>query len=86
MPLKLFAGLVNRGSSGQLQRVVMNLVQNASDAALHRPAARLQIVGRSADGQIELRFRDNGPGIAAGHLDRLRTSFSRPSRLAKMLG
>ncbi len=63
------------GSSGQLQQVVMNLVQNACDATAGQRDARLAIAGRHADGQIILQFTDNGPGIAEPHLGRLFEPF-----------
>jgi two-component system sensor histidine kinase HupT/HoxJ len=58
-----------------LQQVLMNLVQNACDATANQPTPRLRIVGQVADGQVTLRFIDNGPGIAAEHLDRLFEPF-----------
>jgi len=57
-----------RGSSGQLQQVVMNLVQNACDATADRSNARLRISGTIAEQQIVLRFADNGPGIPETNL------------------
>ncbi|WP_374260700.1 sensor histidine kinase [Zoogloea sp.] len=60
------------GSSGQMQQVVMNLVQNAADATAGQPVARLAIRGRVESGaagqEAVLRFHDNGPGIEARHL------------------
>jgi two-component system sensor histidine kinase HupT/HoxJ len=63
------------GSSGQLQQVVMNLIQNACDATASQSAARLSIVGRVENKQVSLHFIDNGPGIAEDHLSRLFEPF-----------
>ncbi|MFZ2266346.1 MAG: ATP-binding protein [Azonexus sp.] len=63
------------GSSGQLQQVVMNLIQNACDATASQPLATLKIVGNRADGMAMLRFTDNGPGISEAHLGRLFEPF-----------
>lgn len=56
------------GSSGQIQQVVMNLVQNACDATAEQGAARLEIAGVVEGADVVLRFHDNGPGIEARHL------------------
>ncbi|WP_043463195.1 PAS domain-containing sensor histidine kinase [Azovibrio restrictus] len=63
------------GSPGQLQQVVMNLVQNACDAAGQEAAPRLLISGRQEDGAALLEFRDNGPGIPAELMPRLFEPF-----------
>ena len=73
--LDLPPSLVCTGSSGQLQQVVMNLVQNAADATASQPDARLRVSGRVLDGRVTLRFADNGPGIAEEHLGRLFEPF-----------
>jgi len=67
--------LVCSGSSGQLQQVVMNLVQNACDATINQPEAHLRISGGIDDGVVALHFADNGPGITAEHLGRLFEPF-----------
>src|SRR5574343_925234 len=67
--------LVCSGSSGQLQQVVMNLVQNACDATANLPAARLKVSGSQEGGMAVRRFADNGPGIAEAHLGRLFEPF-----------
>ena len=67
--------LVCSGSSGQLQQVVMNLVQNACDATARQPEPRLKVCGGIEQGVAVLRFIDNGPGIPAAHLDRLFEPF-----------
>ena len=67
--------LVCTGSSGQLQQVVMNLVQNACDATAGQEHPRLRISGGCESGMASLRFSDNGPGIAPEHLNRLFEPF-----------
>ena len=63
-----------RGSPGQIQQVVMNLVQNALDATRKsaRPALRVScVLPPEGASTITLLFDDNGPGIAPdaiGHL------------------
>ena len=68
-----------RGSSGQLQQVVMNLIQNACDAttsaAAGAAAGRLTIRATLAGGEVCLSFCDNGPGIPPEHLDHLFEPF-----------
>ncbi len=56
------------GSAGQLQQVVMNLVQNAADATMSQPSSELQITAQIEQQHVVVRFRDNGPGIAPEHL------------------
>jgi signal transduction histidine kinase len=56
-------GLWVRGSVGQVEQVVVNLVQNAADSTTGQTDARLEIIGRIEDGHASLVFRDNGPGI-----------------------
>ncbi len=66
------APLTVLGSAGQMQQVMMNLVQNACDATSGQASPRLEIAGerRSAGEHTEVcvRFHDNGPGIDAEHL------------------
>lgn len=68
-------GLSCAGSSGQLQQVVMNLVQNARDATSNQGDGRLKITGGIDQGVISLHFVDNGPGISEQHLGRLFEPF-----------
>lgn len=63
------------GSSGQLQQVAMNLVQNACDATASQPEPRLSIAGQVTDGVVRITFADNGPGIPPQHLPRLFEPF-----------
>lgn len=63
------------GSSGQMQQVVMNLVQNACDATAGRPDPQLVIRAERRHGRVRLHFHDNGPGLAADILDRIFDPF-----------
>ena len=63
------------GSSGQMQQVLMNIVQNACDATAGCAAPTLEISAEQGDGMIVLHFADNGPGIAQGNLARLFDPF-----------
>ncbi|MCL4738443.1 MAG: PAS domain-containing protein [Burkholderiaceae bacterium] len=65
------------GSAGQLLQVLMNLVQNAYDAAAGRPGIVPQLwIGAETDARhIRLRLRDNGPGIAPEQLGHLFDPF-----------
>ena len=66
-----------QGHEGQLLQVLMNLVQNAYDAAGGRPgvAPALWISERREAGAALLELRDNGPGIAARDLSRVFEPF-----------
>lgn len=51
------------GSAGQMQQVLVNLVQNAIDSTERRPDARLDIKGDVRNRSAVIAFRDNGPGF-----------------------
>ena len=63
------------GSPGQLQQVVMNLVQNACDATARLEAPRLAITGRVEGDWLRVSFADNGPGISPEHQPHLFEPF-----------
>ena len=73
--LNLPDGLDVVGSPGQVQQVVMNLVQNAADATELARERRLEISGRIEEGEVVIEFRDSGPGIPAENLDKLFDPF-----------
>ena len=63
-------------NAGQLLQVLMNLMQNAYDAArAGGNAAQLWIALSRASGWAELALRDNGPGIAEEHLSQVFEPF-----------
>ena len=63
------------GSPGQIQQVVMNLVQNAADATEGARERRLHIAGSRDAGHVVVEFRDSGPGIPAENLDKVFDPF-----------
>jgi len=76
VPLHVFAPRelpIVRADREQLTQVLVNLVQNAADAARARhgggehTAARVDVVlAATKDCGVDIRIRDNGPGIPAG--------------------
>ena len=73
--LDLAQGLSVSGSAGQMQQVMMNLVQNARDATTGVASARLEIRAGVENGEVVLRFHDNGPGIDDEHLAQIFDPF-----------
>jgi two-component system sensor histidine kinase HupT/HoxJ len=80
------------GSAGQLQQVLMNLLQNALDAATSAGRTPpvvwidLQAVMAAGEAQVHLRLRDNGPGVALEHLSRLFDPFFTTKPVGKGTG
>ncbi|CAN5306154.1 ATP-binding protein [soil metagenome] len=80
--------LIVTGSAGQLQQVLMNLLQNAQDAITangNEPKVvwiETELVGNC----VQLYFRDNGPGIAADHLSRIFDPFFTTKPVGKGTG
>ncbi len=52
-----------RADGDQLDQLLINLVRNATDAALET-GGRVWVAWRAADGRLELEVEDEGPGIA----------------------
>jgi two-component system, OmpR family, sensor histidine kinase KdpD len=61
--------------AGLLERVIANLLQNALRFA--PPGTPVRVTGTSADGRIELRVIDSGPGLAAWDQDMIFVPFQR---------
>ena len=61
--------------AAQLEHVVANLVENAAKYA--PPGTPIHIDGRLADGEVQLRVEDEGPGIPPEHLERAFDKFFR---------
>jgi len=84
--LRLPEGITVVGSPGQMQQVLMNLVQNAWDATADQPEPQLRITARRAGDRIEVCFQDNGPGIAPEHLAHLFEPFFSTKAVGKGTG
>lgn len=76
------------GSAGQLQQVVMNLLQNALDAAtgINRVPPVVWINTDMSTTRLCLRLRDNGPGIAPEHLSHIFDPFFTTKPVGKGMG
>jgi two-component system sensor histidine kinase HupT/HoxJ len=75
------------GSRGQLQQVLMNLVQNAYDAAAAiDPQPELWIALVRDERQARITLKDNGPGIPAAHLGRVFDPFFTTKPVGKGTG
>ena len=76
------------GSAGQLQQVMMNLLQNAFDAIGSGGAATPCVwVGLAVDaGRVCVSVRDNGPGIPPEHLLRIFDPFFTTKPVGKGTG
>ncbi|MCF8198663.1 MAG: PAS domain S-box protein [Sulfuritalea sp.] len=72
---KLPSSIMVAGSPGQVQQVVMNLVQNAADATENQRERRLEISGRIEENEAVIEFRDSGPGIPGENLVKLFDPF-----------
>jgi two-component system, NtrC family, sensor histidine kinase HupT/HoxJ len=74
------------GSPGQLQQVVMNLVQNARDATAGCADPCLTIRAEQVGDQVAVVFRDNGPGIPEADLARVFDPFFTTKPVGKGTG
>ncbi len=76
------------GSAGQLQQVLMNLLQNALDAAsgVGRSHSVVWIAIEVDSTRLQLRLRDNGPGIAPEHLSHIFDPFFTTKPVGKGTG
>jgi two-component system sensor histidine kinase HupT/HoxJ len=74
------------GSPGQIQQVLMNLVQNAHDATSGQPSPRLDVTAREEGETAAIEFRDNGPGIDPENLPRIFDPFFTTKPVGKGTG
>jgi len=81
-------GAAVNGSASQLQQVLMNLIQNAYDAAAGpgREQPQLWIEVRIEGSSLIVALRDNGPGIPAADLARIFDPFFTTKPVGKGTG
>lgn len=60
---KVPVGLRLQGEPSDWERVFMNLFLNAAQAMKENGGGEIEVVAQAADGSVELRVSDNGPGI-----------------------
>jgi two-component system sensor kinase FixL len=73
----------------QIQQVIVNLVRNALEALSEIPAGTREInltTTRTADGDVEVRIADNGPGVAPEVADCLFEPFTTTKETGTGLG
>ena len=68
---------VVRANPSAVEQILLNLVDNAGKYARSAADKRIHVSFRRADGAIDLRVRDHGPGISQAASRRLFRSFSK---------
>ena len=74
------------GSPGQMQQVVINLIQNAADATDLQNEPLLEILAHEENDNIIILFRDNGAGIAEEALSKMFDPFFTTKPIGKGTG
>lgn len=84
--LALAETLTVMGSPGQMQQVIINLVQNAADATHDQLTQTLKIRAWQENSEIIATFLDNGHGIADEALDKIFDPFYTTKSIGKGTG
>jgi two-component system sensor histidine kinase HupT/HoxJ len=74
------------GSPGQIQQVIINLIQNAADATEQQAEPALVVSAQDENTEIVVLFRDNGSGIAIEALDKIFDPFYTTKSVGKGTG
>jgi len=82
------AGCSVKGNAGQLLQVLMNLIQNAFDAASSPggPTPRLHISAQRQEAWVQIALHDNGPGLAPEVMTRIFEPFFTTKPVGKGTG
>jgi C4-dicarboxylate-specific signal transduction histidine kinase len=76
-----------RADAPQIEQVLINLLRNAVEALAGHPAPRVELRGlRNDRDQVLLQVADNGPGIAAEHIDSIFIPFFTTKRSGTGVG
>lgn len=78
--------LMIRGEEVGLERVLVNLIQNALDAVRTAPAKRVILRLKKEDGRLLIAVEDTGPGIRDEHLTQVFEPFFSTKQIGEGLG
>lgn len=73
--LKNLEGIYVRGHRGQLEQVVLNLINNSFDAIDHLPEKWIEVCAQKVNGKVEIIFRDSGRGIPVSIKEQMMNPF-----------
>jgi two-component system sensor histidine kinase HupT/HoxJ len=74
------------GYEGYVHQILVNLVQNASDAVEEQPQPHIWITSGRSNGDVWIKVRDNGPGIRPDDLLRIFDPFYTTKAVGKGTG
>ena len=78
--------LTIHGRKGQIHQILVNLVQNATDAMTNQEQQQLEVSCEKQAGEIAIHIRDHGPGIPSAHLAHIFDPFFTSKPVGKGTG